>query len=135
MPESDPAEVPDDLAPGTDLDAKLPEGIDADYAPPFDAKDFGGQHVWASSDGYEAKILRVRAGKKVIISTRGRKDMVAMLTGGLGVLEVIDDEGNERIELVPGEPVTIQPGSDYRLIAITEIELFTVHSPDPAPET
>ena len=135
MPEADPTapEFPDDLAPSPELEAKLPEAIDADYAPPFDAKDFGGQHVWASSETYEAKILRVRAGKKVIISTRGRRDMVAMLTGGRGVLEVIADEGNERIELVPGEPVPIQPGSDYRLIAITEIELFTVHSPNPDP--
>jgi hypothetical protein len=133
MPESPtaPPEPPEDLAPGTELEAKLPQETDADYGAPFDAKDFGGQFVWASSDLYEAKILRVRAGKKVIISTRRRKDMVAMLTGGRGVLEVIDDTGNERIELHPGDPMPIAPGCDYRLVAITEIELFTVHSPDP----
>ena len=133
MPEQPPASAIPDEPPAdpAELEQKLAEVADADYGPPFDAKDFGGQFIWAASPSYEAKILRVRAGKKVIISTRRRKDMVAMLTGGRGVLEIIDDEGNERIELMPGAPVHIQHGPDYRLVAITEIELFTVHSPDP----
>ena len=64
MPESDPTapDFLDDLAPSPELEAKLPEAIDADYAPPFDAKDFGGQHVWASSENYD--FLTVSVGPK-----------------------------------------------------------------------
>jgi hypothetical protein len=136
MPEQPPASAIPEEPPAdpAELEQQMAEVADADYGPPFDAKDFGGQFIWAQSDNFEAKILRVRAGKKVIISTRRRKDMTAMLTGGRGVLEVIDDEGAELIELLPGTPVAIQPGPDYRLVAITEIELFTVHSPDPDAE-
>lgn len=133
MPEQPPAsaipeEPPADIE---ELEQQMAEAADADYGPPFDGKDFGGQFIWAQSPSFEAKILRVRAGKKVIISTRRRKDMTVMLTGGRGVLEVIDDDGADLIELMPGSPVAIKHGPDYRLVAITEIELFTVHAPDP----
>lgn len=102
---------------------------DADFGPPFDAKSFGGQFVWASKAGFEAKILRVRAGQKVVVSTKGRRDMVAMLTGGRGLLETIDGDEIERTELEPASPVDIIHGPEYRLVAMTDVELFTIHSP------
>ncbi len=106
---------------------------DSDYAEPFEAKSFGGQFVWADKDSFQAKILRVRAGEKVIISTRGRKDMVIMLTGGRGLLEVIANGEVDKRELEPAEPVDIEEGPDYRLVAVTEVELFTIHA-DADPE-
>ncbi|MCA9699483.1 MAG: hypothetical protein KC431_18295, partial [Myxococcales bacterium] len=75
--------------------------------------------------------LRVRPGEKVLISTRGRTDMVVMLTGGRAVLEVI--EGSEadadRVEMLPAAPIRISPEREHRLVAMTEVEMFTVYSP------
>ncbi|MCB9566561.1 MAG: hypothetical protein H6710_05005 [Myxococcales bacterium] len=101
---------------------------DDDYGPPFESRSFGGELVWAEAPGYTAKILRVRPGEVVIVSTRGRTDMVAMLTGGRAVLEIRDGDNSDRVELMPASPVPIQPGFDYRLIAVTDVELMTIYT-------
>jgi hypothetical protein len=100
-----------------------------EYGPPFEARSFGGQYVWAEADQYTAKILRVRAGEKVVISTQGRKDMVVMLTGGRGVLEILRGKEVSREELAPATPVAIDHEQEFRLVAMTDVELFTIHSP------
>lgn len=107
---------------------------DDDFGEPFIARSFGGELVWAEGDRYTSKILRVRAGQQVIVSTRNRVDMFAMLTGGRGLLEVRDADGEEieQLELLPATPVEIADGRSYRLVAITEVELFVAYSPAPA---
>ncbi len=117
----------DPLAPGADAPP------DPDFGPPFAAKSFGGAFVWARSEHYVATVLRLRAGKHVPVSTRNRKDMVLMLTGGRAVLEVTTDEGTDRVELLPAAPVAIRPDREHRVLAMTEVELFTVFVPDPPP--
>lgn len=102
---------------------------DSDYGPPFSAKTFGGAFVWARSDSYTCTVLRVKEGENVVVSTQGRKDMVVMLTGGRGVLEVDDGKDVDRVELMPAAPVSISPDRSYRLLAVTEVELFTVYAP------
>ncbi|NVB41753.1 hypothetical protein G6O69_28220 [Pseudenhygromyxa sp. WMMC2535] len=102
-----------------------------DFAAPFEARSFGGEFVWAEGARYTCKVLRVRAGEKVLISTRGRSDMTVMLTGGRAVLEVVEADNAEidRVELLPAAPVQISPEREHRLVALTEVELYTVYSP------
>ena len=116
--------------PQTDLpdeDENQVDGTD-DYGPPFEARSFGGEFVWAEAEGYSCKILRVRAGEKVLVSTRGRKDMVVMLTGGRAVLEVLDGDEVDRVEILPAAPVPVHPEREHRLIAMTDVEMFTVYT-------
>ncbi|MBK8266233.1 MAG: hypothetical protein IPK80_33515 [Nannocystis sp.] len=105
------------------------ESDESDYGPPFEPKSFGGELVWAQAPGFVAKILRVRAGEIVKVSTNGRKDMFVMLTGGRGVLEIRDLDSAERVELLPAISTPILHGVEYRLIALTEVELMTIYSP------
>lgn len=107
------------------------DGDDAleDYGPPFVSKTFGGAFVWARSDGFVSTVLRIIAGKSVPVATENRGDMHVMLTGGRAILEVEDSNDVDRVELLPAAPVKIDPDKHYRLIAITEVELFTVYSP------
>jgi hypothetical protein len=44
-------------------------------------------------------------------------------------LEVAVGEDSDRVELLPSSPVMVDVGKGYRLIALTEVELFTVYSP------
>jgi hypothetical protein len=99
-----------------------------DYGEPFDPRSFGGEFVWAKAKGYTCKILRVRAGEKVLVSTRGRQDMVVMLTGGRAVLEVLDGDETDRVEMMPAAPVRVHPEREHRLVAMTEVEMFTVYT-------
>lgn len=104
-----------------------------DYGEPFEARSFGGEFVWAEGDAFTCKILRVRPGEKVLVSTRGRKDMIVMLTGGRAILEVLEGDEVDRIEMMPAAPIRVHPEREHRLVAMTEVEMFTVYSPlDPA---
>lgn len=118
------ADEPDEIE---DLDDA--DGEESDFGPPFSPKTFGGAFVWARGESYTATVLRVKEGENVVVSTHGRRDMVVMLTGGRGVLEVTDGAETDRVELLPAAPVTISPDRGYRLLAMTEVELFTVYSP------
>ncbi len=103
--------------------------VDDGFGHPFVHRSFGGEFVWAEAEHYTAKILRVRSGEKVAVSTKGRKDMIVMLTGGRALLEVHSDDDLKSVELGPGMPTPILPEFDYRLVAMTEVEMFTIYSP------
>lgn len=107
---------------------EAPEGeaSDEDYGPPFESRSFGGELVWAEAPGYTAKILRVRPGEVVIVSTKGRRDMVIMLAGGRAALEIREGDNVDRVELLPMVPLAIEAGRDYRLNALTDVELLTI---------
>jgi hypothetical protein len=121
--ETDPAEAAE-----SDEDEADNIDEDSDFGPPFESRSFGGEFVWADADAYTCKILRVRAGEKVLVSTRGRRDMVVMLTGGRAVLEVVEQEGIDRVEMLPAAPIAVHPDREHRLVALTEVEIFTVYS-------
>lgn len=114
--------------PTDDESSDLPDE-ESDFGPPFSAKTFGASFVWARGDQYTASVLRVKEGENVVVSTANRRDMHVMLTGGRGILEVDDGTELDRVELLPAAPVFIDPGKAYRLVAMTEVELFTVFSP------
>lgn len=127
-PEATEPEEPNELVSDDDDDSDLLDE-ESDFGPPFSAKSFGGSFVWARGDQYVATVLRVKEGENVVVSTQNRKDMHVMLTGGRGILEVHDGTDLDRVELLPAAPVFIDPGRTYRLVAMTEVELFTVYSP------
>lgn len=104
------------------------EEVFDEFGPPFVPKTFGGAFVWAKGEGFVTTVLRIKAGKSVPVATTNRRDMHVMLTGGRAVLEVDDGTEVDRIELVPAGPLLIDPAHRYRLIAITEVEIFTVYT-------
>lgn len=114
-------------------DVPDPGADDVDFGPPFSPKTFGASLVWARGANYVCTVLRVKEGENVVVSTQGRTDMNVMLTGGRAVLEVGTAGGDiDRVELLPASPVPIVADRTYRLLAVTEVELFTVYSPLPA---
>ncbi len=131
MEHKDRAEAPEDdeRVEGVDGEAQG-DPRDEDYGPPFEGRSFGGEFVWAQAPGFTAKVLRVRAGQTVAISTKGRRDMVVMLTGGRALLETRNESNVDRVELLPATPVPILEGEQaYRLVAVTDVELFTIYGP------
>ncbi len=122
------AEEPLQPQPAED-DTSEDEALVDDFGAPFVPKTFGGAFVWARGEGFVATVLRVKEGKSVPVATQNRRDMYVMLTGGLAVVEVDDGEEVDRVELVPAEPLLIDPANRYRLVAMTEVEIFTVYSP------
>ncbi len=120
-PSPDADEFGDDE--GADDDAETD-----DFGPPFTPKTFGGAFVWAKGEGFVTTVLRIKEGKSVPVATQNRRDMHVMLTGGRAVLEVDDGTEVDRVELMPAGPLHIDPAHRYRLIAMTEVEIFTVYT-------
>jgi hypothetical protein len=131
MSTEEPEVEPDIPAAAAETEEEEVEDADEfdDYGEPFEPRSFGGEFVWAEGEAFTCKILRVRAGEKVLVSTRGRKDMTVMLTGGRAVLEVIEGEDVDRVEMLPAAPIQVHPDREHRLVAMTEVEMFTVYSP------
>jgi hypothetical protein len=114
---------------GGDDDDFGDDADDSDFGPPFEPKTFGGAFEWASGESFVATVLRVKANENVVVSTKNRKDMYIMLTGGRAVLEIVRDGDIEQQELLPAQSTLITEEGRHRLIALTEVELFTVYSP------
>lgn len=94
----------------------------------FVSRSFGGEMVWAQGANFIAKILRVRAGEKVRVTGKGRRDMHVMLSGGRACLQSVEAQGPDPDELLAGQPVRIDPDKEYRLIAMTDTELLSVYT-------
>ncbi|MEE9382196.1 MAG: hypothetical protein V3V08_02120 [Nannocystaceae bacterium] len=103
-----------------------PEASDDSYLSLFKKRSFGGEFVWADTPGYVAKILRVSEGENVTVSTEDRRDVTILLTGGRAVLEIKRGSETKQLELKPAAPQQIHPGHSYRLLALSEVELFTI---------
>lgn len=95
----------------------------------FNSRSFGGEMVWAHGEAFVAKILRVRAGEKVRVTGKDRKDMHIMLSGGRACLQDSQKGASEPKELLAGQSVRIGPDQEYRLIAMTDTELLSIYSP------
>lgn len=130
MPTEESANQTTDDELGTDDDSSE-SGVESDYGPPFAAKTFGGAFVWARGEHFVATVLRVKEGENVVVSTAKRRDMTVMATGGRAVLEVHEGDDVDHVELVPANAIRIDPAKNYRLLALTEVELFTVYEPLP----
>ena len=99
------------------------------YGDPFEPRSFGGELVWARGQHFVAKILRVRAEQQVKVAGQRRSDMYLLLTGGRAVVEELTAEGEaNRVELQPARAFPVDVNRVYRLIALTDIELFTVYT-------
>lgn len=126
-PQPAPAPESEESAPAQS-DTETTEEVVDDFGPPFAPKTFGGAFVWAKGEGFVATVLRIKEGKSVPVATANRRDMHVMLTGGRAVLEVDDGQEVDRVELIPASPLPIDPDNRYRLVAMTEVEIFTVYT-------
>lgn len=129
MPETDAQEPPEPTPVAADDESSDLPDEESDFGPPFAAKTFGAAFVWARGEQFVCTVLRVKEGGNVVVSPQNRRDMHVMLTGGRAVLELHDGTDLDRVELLPAAPVRIEEGRSYRLIAMTEVELFTVYTP------
>ena len=62
----------------------------------------------------------------------GSDGVAPVLTGGRAVLEVLEGDEVDRVELMPAAPVNVHPDREHRLIAMTDVEMFTVYTVLPA---
>jgi mannose-6-phosphate isomerase-like protein (cupin superfamily) len=99
----------------------------------FIEKPWGGEEVFAQSELYVGKILTVRAGHALSLQYHVRKDETMRVLEGRCELHLGRGPGSRALEvsvLEPGDVRHIGPGVLHRLVALTDVRIFEVSTPE-----
>jgi Mannose-6-phosphate isomerase len=95
-------------------------------------KPWGHETIWALSDRYVGKILRINAGHELSVQYHNRKDETVHLLSGEIVYRV-QREGDDVLDdmkLKVGESFRITPGTIHQMIALTDCDVLEVSTPE-----
>ena len=96
-------------------------------------KPWGGEEIFAETDRYVGKILTVRAGQALSLQYHVRKDETMRVLSGACELHIGSEPGCRALEVAvlgPGSTVRITPGTVHRLIALSDVRIVEVSTPE-----
>jgi mannose-6-phosphate isomerase-like protein (cupin superfamily) len=96
-------------------------------------KPWGGEEVFAETDRYVGKILTVRRGHALSLQYHVRKDETMRVLEGRCELHLGREPGNHDLEVAvlgPGDVRHIAPGTLHRLVAVTDVRILEVSTPE-----
>lgn len=99
----------------------------------FVEKPWGGEEIFAETDRYVGKILTIRAGHALSLQYHEAKDETMRVLEGRCELQIGAGPGERQLEsrvLQPGDTCRIAPGVLHRLIALTDVRLVEVSTPE-----
>ncbi|MCJ7442781.1 MAG: hypothetical protein MUO25_14570 [Thermoanaerobaculaceae bacterium] len=99
----------------------------------FVEKPWGGEEVFAQTERYLGKILTVRAGHALSLQYHVRKDETMRVIEGRCELHRGRVPGSHDLDaevLQPGDVRHIGPGILHRLVALTDVRIFEVSTPE-----
>lgn len=96
-------------------------------------KPWGGEEIFAHTDRYVGKILTVRAGHALSVQYHVNKDETMRVLDGRCELHLGREPGSRELEVLtmePGTAVHIRPGVIHRLVALTDVRILEVSTPE-----
>jgi len=96
-------------------------------------KPWGSEEIFAETDRYVGKILTVRAGHALSLQYHVRKDETMRVLEGTCELQMGRAAGSTELEslsLVPGDAQRIRAGVLHRVVAVTDVRILEVSTPD-----
>ena len=94
-------------------------------------KPWGYEDRWAITDRYLGKILHIAAGQALSLQFHNAKDECILVAKGEMDLQLDDDLGTlVTHRLKEGDTVHITPGRKHRMIAVTDVDVFEVSTPE-----
>lgn len=93
-------------------------------------KPWGYELIWAHTERYVGKILHVRQGESLSLQYHEVKDETVMALTGEFWLEVEEDGVLARRHMTPHQPYHIRPHTRHRMIAITDVDIAEVSTPE-----
>lgn len=93
-------------------------------------KPWGHELVWAETDRYVAKILVIHRGHKLSRQYHEVKDETLLVESGEMDLEVGPADSIETVRMRPGDVFHVRPGTIHRMIAVEDVRVFEVSTPE-----
>jgi mannose-6-phosphate isomerase len=99
----------------------------------FVEKPWGGEEVFAETDRYVGKILTVRAGHALSLQYHVSKDETMRVLEGSCEFHLGREPGSRDLDVAvlgPGDVRHIGPGTVHRMVALTDVRILEVSTPD-----
>lgn len=93
-------------------------------------KPWGSELIFAETERYAGKLLRIKAGQSLSLQYHERKDETIYVLTGEVVLEVEEEGTMRERRLAEGEAYRIRPGVRHRMRADRDCTLLEVSSPE-----
>ena len=94
-------------------------------------KPWGYELRWAITDRYLGKLIHINAGHKLSLQYHVQKDETIFVQSGRLDLVLEDETGTvETHRLGPGMSARVKPGRRHRFVAVDDVDLFEVSSPE-----
>ncbi len=93
-------------------------------------KPWGHELIWAHTDRYVGKILFVRAGCRLSLQYHRQKDETFLVLEGEAEFSLDKGDGPVVTLLKEGDVVRVQPGQVHRTLAVTDVRLVEVSTPE-----
>ena len=93
-------------------------------------KPWGYELIWAETPRYVGKILHITAGHRLSRQYHERKDETFLVHAGEMDLEVGRGSAATTIRMRPLESFHCPPGTVHRMIAVTDVDVVEVSTPE-----
>ena len=93
-------------------------------------KPWGHEIIWAETSRYVGKILHINEGQSLSRQYHRQKDETFLVQQGTMRLEVGPADAYEALTLKVGESFHCAPGTIHRMIAVTDVDVLEVSTPE-----
>lgn len=93
-------------------------------------KPWGHEVIWAETKQYVAKILHIKAGHRLSRQYHRTKEETLRVQGGELRLEIGQGPCVESRAMQAGDVFHVLPGIVHRMVAVTDVEVFEVSTPE-----
>ncbi len=93
-------------------------------------KPWGHELIWAHTERYVAKVLFIHRGHKLSRQYHKVKDETLMVETGAMDLEIGEGAALEVRRMNPGDIFHVVPGTIHRMIAVEDVRVFEVSTPE-----
>src|SRR5262245_46905791 len=93
-------------------------------------KPWGYELIWAHTERYVGKLLHINQGHKLSRQYHRQKDETFFVQQGELQLEVGEAAALRALTLRPGESLHCPPGTVHRMVALSDVDIIEVSTPE-----
>lgn len=93
-------------------------------------KPWGHELIWAETSRYVGKVLHIVAGERLSRQYHRVKDETLLVQSGEMDLEVGPAPEARTLRMRPGDAFHVTPGTVHRMIAVTDVDVLEVSTPE-----